>query len=125
VETLKQPAEERAQIRSGKSRFLAVVAIGLASLVAAIVAASRGRFRELIAEFDIPLSMLTSFAVGPVLPVFLATIVVITVAKEFMPLRGSVVNLWNGCAICLAAAGLAIYLAGVFAPLLTLIKSLS
>ena len=108
-----------------RSILLAVVSIGLAILVEGIIVGTRGRFAELISDLDIRLSPVTPFALGPVLPILLATAVALTVAKELNPRFRSIADAWNGSVVCLALACLALYLIGVFAPLMTLIKSLS
>lgn len=50
---------------------------------------------------------------------------VLTCAKEFFGRSDAVANVWNGVVIGLVLACFAIYLAGVFAPLLHLLDALS
>jgi hypothetical protein len=116
---------ENATTHSRGSRLLAIAAIGLLSFVAALMISTRGRFRELLAELEFPPSSLTSFALAPLSPILLGAVAALTVAKEFVPRLAPAANFWNGCAICLALAALAVYLAAVFAPLMMLIESLS
>jgi hypothetical protein len=116
---------EKPTIRSRGSHLLAIAAIGSLSFVAALMISTRGRFRALLAELELPVSSLTSFALGPLLPILLVAVVALTVAKGFMPRLGPAANFWNGCAICLALAAIVVYLAAVFSPLMMLIESLS
>jgi uncharacterized membrane protein len=118
-------AERDAKGSRSRSMLLAVVAIGLAICVATVIVATRSRFHQMYAEFEIPVSPVTSFALGPVFPIVLAVIVTVTVAKEWIPQFGSIANVWNGSVVCLALASLAVYVVGVFAPLMTMIESLS
>jgi hypothetical protein len=99
--------------------------VGLSIVTEVLVVATRARFCELIADFELPLSLVTSLALGPALPILLAAIVVVTVANEFIPHSSFISNAWNGSVVCLALACLALYLAGVFAPLMTLVRGLS
>ena len=108
-----------------RSPVLAFSATGLSFITAVLVVATRARFRDLIADFDLPLSFVTSFALSPAIPILLAVILIVTVANELIPHSSSISNAWNGIVVCLALGCLAIYLAGVFAPLMTILRGLS
>jgi hypothetical protein len=118
-------AERDAKGSRSRSILLAVVAIGLAIFDTTVIVATRSRFHQLFAEFEIPESPVTSLALGPVFPIVLAVIVTVTVAKEWIPQFGSIANVWNRSVVCLALTSLVVYVLGVFAPLMKLIESLS
>jgi len=109
----------------GRSILLAVAAIGVGAFVAVLVVATRTRFRHMIDEFEISVSLWTSLSLSPVLPLVLVVISVVTFAKEWIPRIGTVANIWNLVVLCMALAALGVYLGGLFAPLLTLIDDLS
>jgi uncharacterized BrkB/YihY/UPF0761 family membrane protein len=108
-----------------RSALLAVVTLGLGVLVLALIVATRGRFQQLIADFEIPASLVTSVALSPVLPSILAVILAATAAKEWLPRFRSLADVWNGSVLCLALASAVVYVVGVFSPLMQLIEGLS
>src|SRR5688572_17993145 len=117
------PWPERPQAQ--RSTLFAVAALGLAIFAAVIMVATRTRFRLMTAEFELPLSPMTSFVLGPVLPILLAVVVVATIPMEFIPQFRRIANLWNAGVFALASGCLGLYAVGVFLPLMTLIKGLS
>jgi hypothetical protein len=108
-----------------RSILLAILAIAAASSSAMIIMVTRGRFEQLIAEFEIPASMVTSFALGPVLPAILALTAALTIAKECLERFKPIANVWNGSVVFVSIACLSIYAMGIFNPLMSLITSLS
>jgi hypothetical protein len=111
--------------RPARSLVLAIAAIGLAIFGAAVIFATGPRFRELLAEFELPLSILTLFVLGPVLPSLLALIATATLAKEFIPGLAPIANVWNGIVLCVAIGCLALYVAGLLIPLMSLLNALA
>lgn len=109
----------------GRSLLLLIVAFGLGLVVVAFIGASRARFRHLIEEFEIAPPLLTSFALGAALPVLLGLLLVATAAKECVPGQARMKNLWHAIVIGVTLAFLAVYIAGVFSPVMMLIESLS
>jgi uncharacterized BrkB/YihY/UPF0761 family membrane protein len=120
-----QQALDRGDRNPRRPALLAVVAIGLGVLVLALIVATRGRFQQLIAEFEIALPFVTLVALSPLLPAILAVIVAVTVAKECWPRRRSLADVWNGSVLCLALFSAAVYVVGIFSPLMKLIEGLS
>jgi len=108
-----------------RSLLLAAVAIVLASCVALGVAVTRSRFVELFTEFEVDLPSLTLIVLNPAFPIGLAVLVALTIIKELIPSLGPIANVWNGGLILLTLVALALYLFGVFAPLMSLIEALS
>lgn len=108
-----------------RSTLLAVVAIGLVTFSTVAIATSRGEFQRLFAEFDLPLSALTSALLSPVFSLAMVVIAVLTIAKEFVPRANSIANIWNAVVIGVAITSLVMFMIAVFAPLTKLIESLS
>jgi len=120
-----KPAVLDVQPRSVASIALAVVSIGLCVLVEGAVVVSRQRFSRLIDEFEMNVSVITRFAIGPVLPTLLATLILVAVVKEFVSGFRRALDKCNFVILLVGAGCLAIYVFGVFAPLMSLIDSLS
>jgi hypothetical protein len=114
-----------AEVRSLPSIALAVCAIGLCVFAAMAIVASRGKFSRMIDEFAIDVSVVTEFALGPLLPAMLVVISLATIAKEFVPAFRAGRDAGNFVVLLLGAIALAIYVVGIFSPLLTLIAGLS
>ncbi len=113
------------QVRSVPSIALAVCAIGFCVSATSVIFASSSRFSQMIEEFEVDVSVVTWFAVGPVLPVLFAIVVLAVVVKEFVPGLGAVRD-WCNCFVLLfGASALATYLIGIFAPLMSLLEGLT
>ena len=108
-----------------RSPLLFALAIVLGILVLAIVFTSRVSFRHLLEEFSVAPSPLTSFALGGFLPAILGLVLIATVAKERIPASPGFKNSWNAVAVGVTLACLVAYVVGIFAPLVSLIESLS
>jgi hypothetical protein len=113
------------QPRSVASIALAVVSIGLCVLAEGAILVSRLRFSRLIDEFEMNVSVITRFAIGPVLPALLAIVILVAIGKEFVPGTRPALDACNLVILLVGAVCLAIYVVGVFAPLMSLIDSLS
>jgi hypothetical protein len=107
------------------SMLLAILAVSATIGVTLLMVATRARFEQMISEFELPLSPVTSFALGPVLPIMLGFIGVVTIAKEFLRPLKPFANVWNGSVLCFAIGCLGIYTVGIFQPLMALVKGLS
>lgn len=70
-------------------------------------------------------SVVTQFAIGPILPLVLAVIIVAAIIKELVPAFRLWLDRCNLAILLLGVVSLGTYIAGVFAPLLSLIESLS
>jgi hypothetical protein len=104
---------------------LAGVAIGVCVFVETSILISWQRFSSLFEDFEMHLPLLTQFVIGPVLPLWLAFVIVGAVAKEFVPGLGPYRHKCNSAILFVGAACLGLYLVGVFSPLLRLITELS
>ncbi len=113
------------QVRSVPSIALAVCAIGFCVSATSVIFASSSRFSQMIEEFEVDVSVVTWFAVGPVLPVLFAIVVLAVVVKEFVPGLGAVRDWCNGFVLLFGACALATYLIGIFAPLMSLLDGLT
>ena len=113
-----------AQPRSIASIVLAVIAIGLCVLVEGAIVISRFRFSSLIDEFELTVSGVTRFAIGPFFPVLLAIVILAAVIKEFVPVIRPAFDKCNLVILLIGLSCLAIYVIGVFALLTRLLKAL-
>ncbi|MEQ8786632.1 MAG: hypothetical protein RIC55_10050 [Pirellulaceae bacterium] len=120
----KEPADVVENV-ANRSFLLAAVAIALAVCVTAGIAATRGRFEQLIVEFEMDVPTVTAVALSPLFPVALAVLVALTIVKELIPGIDPIANHWNRGVTCLALVALAIYVIGVASPLMSLIQALS
>lgn len=124
--TPKRPtAEPESQPRSIGSILLAAFAIGFCIVAEGAIVSSRHRFSRFIEEFEMDVSVVTQFAIGPILPLVLAVIIVAAIIKELVPAFRLWLDRCNLAILLLGVVSLGTYIAGVFAPLLSLIESLS
>jgi hypothetical protein len=121
----KPPSATIVNESSQRSFLRFAVACGIGLFVLFVIGGSRGQFGRLLVEFELPISPMTSWALGLVLPIVLALVVSATVAIELVAKRATTRNAWNATAICLALACLAAYIIGVALPLIQLIQGLS
>lgn len=108
-----------------RSLLLAVIAIGLCVTVELFVLSTRSNFGNIATDFEIELPVISTVALSWVLPTFLAAVILIAVIKEFIPALRQVADGCNGIILLIGLAGLAIYVAGVFMPLFSIITGLS
>jgi len=113
------------QPRSVPSVALAVISIGLCILVEGAILASRQRFSRFVDEFEIDVAVVTRFAIGPIFPALLAIVILAAIFKEFVPGLRPALDLCNLAILLIGAFCFAIYVVGVFAPLMSLLESLS
>ncbi len=121
----KATAEPESQPRSIGSVVLAALAIGLCIVTEGTIITSRHRFSRIIEEFELDVSVVTQFAIGPILPLVLAVIIVAAIIKEFVPALQPCLDRCNLAVLLLGVISLGTYIVGVFAPLLSVIESLS
>lgn len=117
--------EAEVQGRSAPSIALAVCSIGLCMFAAVAILATRTRFSQMLTEFGLEVSVITRFAIGPILPTFLAVVTLAAVAKEFVPPFRSSRDRCNVVVLLVGASAAAVYVVGIFEPLLSLIEGLS
>ena len=111
--------------RSVASIVLAVTSIGLCLLVEVATLASRSWLSRAIDDFDMNVSAVTRFAVGPLFPMFLAIVILAAICKEFVPIRQPTRDKANLVFLVIGVACLATCLVGVVVPLFSLINALS
>lgn len=111
--------------RSVASIALAVVSIGLCVLVEGAILASRQRFSRFVDEFEIDAAVVTRFVIGPIFPALLAAVIFSAIFKEFVPGLRPALDLCNLAILLIGATCFAIYVIGVFAPLMSLLEALS
>lgn len=103
----------------------AVVAIGLCIFVELFVLATRGRIGEIVTDFELELPPISVVAIGWILPILLAVLILVAIAKEFIPAPPQVVNRINGVIALIGLGCFAIYLFGTVMPLFSLVVGLS
>lgn len=125
--TTKKPAPDvpESPVRSIGSVVLAVLAIGVCVVAEVAIVASRHRFTRFIEEFELAVSLVTQFALGPVLPILLANVIVAAIVKELAPVSHLLRDRCNLFILVLGAGSIGTYVIGIFAPLVNLIDSLS
>jgi len=111
--------------KPSRSPFFAAVAIGLCVLVELLLLATRGRFEMLFTEFELDLSSVTQLAIGWILPTLLATVILMAIIKEFVLSHRQMRDRLNWIVLLAGASCLAVYLAGICGPMLTLVQALS
>ena len=114
-----------AQRRSGASIVLAVVSVGLCVLVEGAILVSRHVLSRAIDDFQVSVSVITRAALSPLFPMLLAIVVVAGICKEFVPGSRSASDKCNLVILLIGLSCLAIYVVGIFVPLMSLIGSLS
>ncbi len=107
------------------SKTLTIVAVGLTCLITGFVAGTRGRFAAMIADFDLKFPTLTTAVLSPVLPILLGALLALAVSRALLARTDASSNTWNAVIVCLALSCLAVYVAGVFLPLMQLMSALS
>ena len=122
---LPQDTVPESQPRSVASIALAVISIGLCVLLEGAILASRQRFSRFVDEFEIDVAVVTRFAIGPIFPALLAAVIFSAIFKEFVPGLRPALDLCNLAILLIGAICFAIYVVGVFAPLMSLIEPLS
>jgi hypothetical protein len=114
-----------APARSVASVVLAVSSIGLCLLVEVAILLSRHRMSRTIDDFDMNVSAVTRFAIGPFFSTLLAIVTLAAICKEFVPSRQSTCDKCNLVILLIGATCLAIYIVGVIVPLISLMNALS
>lgn len=128
ADTAAQPGRsqrENARNRSIGSIALAVLSLSLAVFAEAAVLTTRARFAQFFADMEVESSPMTRIALGPAIPLFLAAVIVVMIANEVLASSSKKRDLGNAAVTFLAAACVAIYVVGTFAPLLSIIEGLS
>jgi uncharacterized membrane protein YqjE len=111
--------------RPRSSIVLNSLAIAAPLFTAVLIGLSQGRLRRMIEEFEVKQSVFALLALSPWLTVVLGAVSLLTLVRASIRRLDRVATTWNLMAIGFAVVGLVLYVVGVFAPLLTLIDSLS
>jgi hypothetical protein len=91
---------------------LAWAAIGVCVVVEVGILVSRRRFASFFADFDMQLPVVARFVVGPVLPLWLAFVILGAIIKEFVPGLSPARDKCNVTILLVGLACLAIYVFG-------------
>ena len=110
--------------RRPRSWLLCAAALGVALVGLALILASQSRLELIFEEFEMRQSALASFALSRFPPVVLVFVILTTVAAEFAANNARLKNRVHGVTLALSLLCIGAYAAGVFDPLLQLLRSL-
>jgi hypothetical protein len=97
--------------------FLALLLLG--------ILASQPRFRQILIEFDVDLTAISTLALSPALPGSLGLLLILTIVKEFVIGDRKFLFASNLAAIALGVLAIVVYIVGLVWPLLSLLEDLS
>jgi hypothetical protein len=105
--------------------LLVSLAVGLCVLVELGMLVTRGHFQNIFLDFDTELPVISTVALGWVLPTLLATVILAAISKEYIPAMRQCANGCNCVVVLIGVACMAIYVAGIAVPALALWNGLS
>lgn len=111
--------------QTNRSFSLFIVASGLMTMVLGIILLTRGRFTQLLIEFDRPCPFLTGLCLSIYLPLSLVLIALATLVIEYSSASARSKNLWNATAVMLSLVWLATYALGISFFLIPLLNDLA
>ncbi len=113
------------QVRSVASIALAICTFGLCIVGAVVMFASRVKFARLFDDMGLEMSIVSRFAIAPLLPVLLLFLAISGIPKELIPACRGIRDWWNLVLLLFGATTVMVYIVGVFSPLMSLIDGLS